>query len=256
MKVVINPKYNYLAGFINSLPHEAPVPEEVYQDKRNYVYKVTVDGTPLVVKKFKRATLANCVIYTWFRMDKSERSYKYAFRLKKMGFDTAEPVAYIIQKKYGFVHTCYLITTFLPYTLLSAYDEYDHRTLSDIISDFAEYTYNLHKNGIVHYDYNLGNVLFHNEAGKYEFAVIDTDRMVFGCKLKRKRITGLRGLGFPLPLFSVFIERYTQLAGLHTEIFFGALLINKGVKLTKRIKHKYKAFMNRMKIFFGKKEQK
>ena len=251
MKIVVNPKYNYLKEFISKIPHEPPAPEEVYQDKRNYVYKATVDGTPLVIKKFKRPTLANCVIYTWFRMSKEERSYKYAFRLKEMGFDTAEPVAYIIQKKYGFVHTCYYITEFLPYHLLSDYGNYDLQTLMDITNDFAEYTCNLHKSGIVHYDYNLGNVMFHKEDGKYKFALIDIDRIVFGQKLKSKRIDGLRGLGFPLPLLGVFIERYTQLAGLPTEIFFGALLLNKGVNLVQRIKQPYKAFMKWLKKVFG-----
>ena len=256
MKVVINPKYSYLADFFNGLPYKNPAPEEVFQNDRNYVYKITVEDTPLVVKKYKRPTLANCVIYTWFLMGKAERSYKYAFKLKEMGFDTAEPVAYIIQKKYGFLHTCYYITTFHPYPLLSVCVNYDRHILLNVVNDFAEYTYNLHKNGILHYDYNLGNIMFHKEDGKYKFTIIDINRIVFGCKLNRKRITGLRGLGFPLPLLGVFIERYTQLAGLPTEIFFGALLLNKGVHLTKRIKRRYKAFMKWLKNFFGIKEQK
>ena len=256
MKIVINPKYSYLAEFINSLPHETPVPEEVYQDKRNYVYKVTVDGTPVVVKKYKRPTLANCVIYTRFRTGKAERSYKYAFRLKEMGFDTAEPIAYIIQKKYGFLHTCYFVSKHLPYPLLSACLDYDRQILSDVIIDFAEYTYDMHKKGIFHNDYNLGNILFHKEGSKYEFTVIDINRIVFGYKPGRKSIDGLRGLGFPLPLFGVFIERYTQMAGIHTEMFFGALLLKRGIHITKRMKRMYKALMNRVKSVLGKKEQK
>ena len=247
MKIVINPEYNYLTDFINSLPHTEPIPEDVYQKERNYVYKVTVEGTPLVVKKYKRPTLANCVIYTWFRMNKAERSYKYAFRLRKIGFDTAEPVAYIIKKKYGFVHTCYYVTKFIPYSLLNTYVEHDKQIILDIVNDFAEYTYNIHKNGISHYDYNLGNILFHKEGDKYKFTVIDINRMVFVRKIKRKRIKGLNGLGFSLPLFGFFIERYTQLAGLHTELFFGTLLLKRGVNLTKRIKNRCKAFIARMK---------
>ena len=254
MKIVINPKYDYLADFINNLPNEANVPEEVYQDERNLVYKITAEGTSLVVKKYKRPTLANCVIYTWFRMCKAERSYKYAFRLKEMGFDTAEPVAYIIQKKYGFLHTCYFITIFLPYPPLSTFEEYDQQILLGVVNDFAEYTCSLHKNGIYHYDYNLGNILFRKEGDKYKFIVIDINRITFGFKHNKKRIYGLRGLGLPLPLFGVFIERYTQLAGLHTEIFFGALLINKGVQFTQRIKLRYKTFMNSAKSIFCKKE--
>ena len=252
MKTVINPEYNYLTDFINSLPHTEPVPDEVFQNNRNYVYKLTVEGAPLVVKKYKRPVLANCVIYTWFRMNKAERSYKYAFRLKEMGFDTAEPVAYIVKKKYGFVHTCYYITRFLPYPLLSSCTGYDRQTILNIVNDFAEYTCNLHKSGISHYDYNLGNVLFHKEGGKYKFTVIDINRIVFSNKINSKRIKGLRGMGFPLPLFSIFIERYTQLAGFNTEIFFGALLLNRGMNLTKRMKNKLKAFIAWIKSAFAK----
>ena len=253
MKIVINPKYDYLAEFINALPHKTPVPEEVYQDKRNYVYKITVGDTPLVVKKYKRPTLANCVVYTWFRMGKAERSYKYAFRLKEMGFDTAEPVAYIIQKKYGFLHTCYFVSKFLPYPLLSDCVGYDRQIVLDVVNDFAEYTYRLHKNRIYHYDYNLGNILFRKEEGKYKFTVIDINRIVFGYQLGRKRISGMNGLGFSLPLFGVFIERYTQLAGLHTELFFGTLLLKRGFHFTGRIKRMYKAVIKWVKTVFGKK---
>ena len=243
MKIVINPEYNYLTDFINSLSHTEPVPEEVFQEERNYVYKVTVENTPIVIKKYKRPVLANCLIYTWFRMGKAERSYKYAFKLKEMGFETAEPIAYIIKKKYGFLHTCYYVTKFLPYPLLNACVSYDQQKLLNIVNDFAEYTYNLHKSGIFHYDYNVGNILFREVGGKYKFTVIDLNRIVFSHEINSKRIKGLKGLGFPLPLFSIFIERYTKLAGFDTEIFFGALLFNRGINLTQRVKNRLKAFI-------------
>ena len=253
MKVVINPKYNYLADFLNSLPYKKPVAEEVFQETRNYVYKVTVEDTPLVVKKYKRPTLANCVIYTWFRMGKAERSYKYAFRLEEMGFETAEPVAYIIQKKFGFLHTCYYVTIFRPHRLLSSYVECDLTSLRNLMNDFAEYTYNLHNSGIVHHDYSLNNILFHEEADKFKFTMIDINRVVFGRKFNRKqRIQGLNRLGFQLPLYGFFIERYAQLSGLNTDIFFGSLLIKRGVHITGRIKKRYKSLMKKMKSVFGK----
>ena len=247
MKIIINPRYNYLAEFINNLPYTEPVPEIVYQNRRNYVYKVNIKDTSLVVKKYKRPTLVNCVIYTWFRTGKAERSYEYAFKLKDMGLDTAEPVAYIIQKKLGFLHTCYYISEYLPHSLLGDCVEYDRNTLLNIVYDLAEYTYNLHKDGVYHYDYSLGNIMFHKEGDKYRFTVLDINRVVFGYKRDRKRIKGLKRLGLPLPLFGVFIERYTQLAGLQTDLFFGTLLLRRGIHISGRVKRRYKAFIKHIK---------
>ena len=251
MKIVINPKYCYLTDFIHSLPDKNPVAEEVFQKERNHVYKVTVEDTPLVVKKYKWPTLANCVIYTWFRMGKAERSYKYAFRLKEMGFETAGPVAYIILKKYGFLHTCYFVSEFLPYPLLSTCVNYDRQILLNLVNDFAEYTYHLHKSGIVHNDYNLSNIMFRKEDGKYRFAIIDLNRIVFEYKFNKKHIDGLKGVGLPLPLLSIFIERYTRLAVLNTEIFFGSLLLKRGIHFTQRIKRRYKMVMKWLKTVFA-----
>ena len=135
--------------------------------------------------------------------------------------------------------------------MLSSYAECDLESLKSLINDFAEYTYNLHKSGIVHYDYNLSNILFHEEDGKYKFTVLDINRVVFGRIYNREqRLKGLNGLGFPLPLLGFFIERYTQLAGLNSELFFGALLLKKGIHLTNRIKSVYKAFIKWVKSLF------
>ena len=214
MRVVVNPKYAYLTEFIQSIPKQEYECDLVFRDYRNVLQKVTVDGTAMVIKRYKRPTIANCFIYSYFRTNKAKRSYEYAFRLEEMGFATAEPIAYIEIKKNGFFHTGYFISSFLSHPLLDTINEYDAETKTEIIKDFAAYTADLNEKGIVHYDYNLSNIFFYKEDGKsnYQFALIDINRMRFKHFSKRKCIKGLKTIQFELPYLAYMAECYaTQL---------------------------------------------
>ena len=102
MKVVIAPAYHHLESFISAIPQGDYPCEKVFRDRRNLVELVRVGDLLLVVKKFKRPTLANCVIYTWFRKNKAQRAWENAYLFKKLNLETAEPVATIIRRKFGF----------------------------------------------------------------------------------------------------------------------------------------------------------
>ena len=74
MKVVVNPEYKHLEGFlVEALSHSYNA-DNVYRNFRNIVEDVNVDGLRVVVKIFKKPTEFNRVIYSFLRPTKAKRS--------------------------------------------------------------------------------------------------------------------------------------------------------------------------------------
>lgn len=175
----INPKFRFLSTEIEGIPQHDYVVEKTFRNRRNTVELVRIWGEEYVVKRYKRPTLANCVVYTLLRKSKAERAFNNAFYLKQHGIETAEPVAYIEQSKCGFFHTGWFISRYLPYK--------DVREVCDSITDvqerkqfreaFMKFTNELCERHIMNKDYNSGNVLAYKKDGEYHFVLIDISRL-------------------------------------------------------------------------------
>jgi hypothetical protein len=177
MKVIIDPKYEKYRKLIRDIPKEKLPISHIFCDNRNLVTLVDIDNDKQwVVKKFKRPTLANCIIYTWFRTNKAERSFKYAYRLLKNNIDTAYPIAYIEIYRHGFFHTGYYISEYLPYKQIDQIDRND----PDYKRDFIKFSRILFQKGIINYDSNPSNILTHkDDKENYIFSLVDINRIHF-----------------------------------------------------------------------------
>ena len=220
MKVVISPAYNYLESFINAIPRGEYPCEKVFCNHRNTVELVRVGEQRFVVKKFKRPTIANCIIYTWFRKNKAQHAWENAYLFQKLGLETANPVAYIVCKKYGFFHTAWFISDYLPYpnieeVFLSCETKEEKESL---MNAFVEYTLHLHELGIVHRDYNKGNILVHKEADGFHFAMIDINRLWF---IKNPNVQlsmrSLLMLKMSDEAKEMFLQKYAEKRGFNVE---------------------------------------
>ncbi|WP_050701033.1 lipopolysaccharide kinase InaA family protein [Dysgonomonas sp. BGC7] len=180
IKLVIDEKYQDIDGFIEGLPMSFLQSGEVVYSGRNLIKTFEVGGFKLNVKSFKKPLFINQVMYATFRKSKAKRSYLYAHMLKKDGFHTPDPVAYMELKKYGL----------LKYSLyISIHEEFDgmmrellHGTVTDheeLIKEFAVYTARLHEKKILHLDYSSGNILYKRHNNKYTFYLVDLNRMKF-----------------------------------------------------------------------------
>lgn len=182
----VNVKYSNLTDCITSVPDHDYEVSHVFCNHRNTVELVTFEGKDYVVKKFKRPTWANCVIYTFFRKNKAERAYNHALVLDSLGVDTPTPVAYITQKRYRLFHTAWFISEYRPYVSLSTIlDCSDYESIrAMIMEEFIRFTLSIHNKGIRHKDYNPGNILvhFHNGKAKPMFTLIDINQMAIGRK--------------------------------------------------------------------------
>ncbi len=230
MKLYIHPRYSKYETFIRSIPQENYERETVFCNRRNVVEKVRVEEQTFVIKKFKRPTWANCLIYTWFRRSKPRRAFENAQLLLEKGFETARPVAYIEIKRWGFFHTGYFISEFLPYPLLRELmkkeNHFSPEEREQFEADFIVFTAQLHKKGILPLDYNSGNIFYYHENGKYRFALIDINRMKHGKQPKEKAsMRSFVQLGVNFAESVNLIKQYAALRCFNLEecLFFGLL---------------------------------
>ena len=76
MRLLINPRYAHLEGFVRGLHRnfESMPYERILRNIRNDVREVSVAGEHLVVKSFRRLSLVNRVAYGRLRASKSMRA--------------------------------------------------------------------------------------------------------------------------------------------------------------------------------------
>lgn len=242
MKVVVHPKYTRLADQIRRIPEGTVPVERVFQDQRNLSCLVTLGGIPMAVKKYKRPTLLNCFIYSYFRLSKARRSYQYADRLLSMDFGSPEPIAYIEIRRHGFFHTGYFISEYLTDHELLEVRDMEEPEKGEVLDAFARFTARLHREGVIHNDFNLGNVFFRRkEDGGYRFSMIDINRLRFSRPSKRACIKEFNKLWLDLPDLVRVVAVYAQERGWNVELTCAAVLRNKGLnrgRKRKIIKHK------------------
>lgn len=206
--VHVAPEYEVYTEQIKSLTSSEWNVLKTFCNSRNTVALIDVEGRRWVVKRFKRPTLANCVIYTWFRPNKAKRAFEYAFKLHDAGIETPAPVAYIEIFKNGFFHTGYFISEYLPYSRLDEVEEPDSADNAGLYRDFAAFTADMHRKNITHSDYNLSNVLWYTDGdGRHHFALVDINRMHFGRRSVKSHVKSLKGLSIP----PGFLEEYCRL---------------------------------------------
>jgi len=66
MKITVNPGMEYLRQFVRQLPELFPASGEVLHDGRNQIRAFDIGGERLVVKRYKRPSAFNAVMYSFF----------------------------------------------------------------------------------------------------------------------------------------------------------------------------------------------
>lgn len=178
MRIIINPKYEYLQEQIRHIPELFERKGEVVYDGRNVLKRAMVGDVDVVVKSFKKPHIVNRIVYSFFRKSKAARSYLFSTEIINHGFCSPEPIAMIEQ------HKCRLLTN--SYYVCRYDDGKTVRCLMDGVvagneeklKAFAKYTADLHCAGVLHLDYSPGNILIHSSEGTYYFSLVDVNRMV------------------------------------------------------------------------------
>ena len=152
------------------------------------------------------------------RKNKARRAYEHALRLRGMGFDTPEPVAWSEYRKDGLIADTYFVSrrselTPLPQTM----KQFPAPDTLPVLEAFARFTVRLHEQGICHEDFNQTNILWEYDGttGSYRFQLIDINRMRFHARPLRpdECMINLRRLSCPAVPFLYILDRYADIRG-------------------------------------------
>lgn len=180
MKLVLNPSHRELESFMLGLPEQFSSLGECIYKARNELRRFTYGGKSYVVKGYKVPLLINRIAYTFFRPGKASRAYEYAMRLRSMGIETPEPIAYIEIKRRGLLWHSFFVSDHCPYSgIMRDFEGGNIAGKEDILKAFAAFTVKLHEKGIFHLDYSAGNILFERRGDEVLFSILDLNRMRF-----------------------------------------------------------------------------
>lgn len=180
MKITLNPEYEHLRDFVESLPHKFNGYGGVIQDRRNTIKVVELNGIKLNIKRYRKPIFVNRIVYTYLRKTKASKAYFNALKVIESGFDTPAPVAYIEEYSGGLLNLSYFISIQLE-DYQEIRDYYFTLPEKDIafFKAFASYTAQLHEKNILHLDYSPGNILIKNLGESFNFSLVDINRMKF-----------------------------------------------------------------------------
>ena len=248
MHIHVNTASEHLRDFTERLPELFDREGEVLHAGRNTIKAFDVGGGYRVaVKRFRRPNLFQAFVYTFFRRSKARRSYEHAVRLRALGVDSPEPVAWSEYRRRGLLCDSYYVSRRSDYTPLSQTTaRFPAAGTLPVLEAFARFTVQLHEKGIEHRDFNHGNILWdRTPAGAYRFQLIDINRMHFDDRPLSSRacMINLRRLSCPAVAFLYILDRYAETRGWDVDdtllrgTFF-RLAFGRRKQLRKRFRHR------------------
>ena len=102
------------------------------------------------------------------------------YQLKIKDF-TPKPIGYIEFYKFGLLDESYFVSEKFDYdfTIREPLLDINFPNKNEIFKAFAQFTFDLHENGIYHLDYSPGNILIKKENDNFIFKIVDINRMKF-----------------------------------------------------------------------------
>lgn len=214
MNIKINPKYEHLKSFIESIPNVFEKQGEVIYNKRNLIKVLTApDGTLVNVKRFHIPHGLNSLIYSWgFRKPKGWRAFEYAKILTGKGIGTPLPIALIEERNFlGILGFSYLVTLQCDYghTLyeVGKAKAGEYELLAKALAHFAA---TLHNRRILHKDFTPGNILWKQDDEGFHFMLVDINRMKFKPVSIKKGLKNLCRFWGPKDFTRLLATEYAQ----------------------------------------------
>lgn len=177
----IAPGYEILEEWLEHLPVDFQSNGVTVFKDRNEVKVFQPSGFELNVKAFKIPHLINRFAYVYLRGSKAARSFQNALKLLKAGSSTPEPVAWIECQSYGKLDRSFYVSLNFQHDF-SLRDVLNNLVPDkrNILTQWVYFTWlHLHQKGIFHLDYSPGNTLIRKEGEKYQFSIVDLNRMKF-----------------------------------------------------------------------------
>jgi hypothetical protein len=166
--------------------------------KRNKIKLFDLEGIQINVKSFKIPHFINKIAYKFFRKSKARRSFEFATTLLERNIGTPQPIAYFENYNWFGLADSYYVSehqdcdlTFRE--LVEIPDFPDH---AKILTQFVQFSFDLHEKGIEFLDHSPGNTLIKKGSeNRYHFFLVDLNRMRFhdqmGFDLRMKNLSRL-----------------------------------------------------------------
>ncbi|MGV6829270.1 MAG: lipopolysaccharide kinase InaA family protein [Flavobacteriales bacterium] len=181
--------------------------------KRNIIKTTNFNDQTINIKSFKKPNLINKIVYRFFRKSKAERSFKFAHKLKSLGINTPQPLAYFEFSNLFFLNKSFYVSYNLKYDLsyreLINQPNYPNR--ETILRKFTQFTFLLHENRINFLDHSPGNTLIVKKGSDFDFYLIDLNRMKFQAMNFEDRMNNFAKLSPKEDMLKIMADEYAKL---------------------------------------------
>ncbi len=154
--------------------------EKILFKQRNVLKLVEYNGKRYAIKSFKKPNFINQIAYRYFKKSKARRSYENSVMLEKKGVNTAKPIGYFEEDGLLFGKSYYISEYFdFDFEIRAVLKDKNFPDKEEILKEFMFFTCNLHQKSVYHVDYSPGNILVKKIEKKYQFFIVDVNRMRF-----------------------------------------------------------------------------
>lgn len=224
MKITLNKKYEHLRPYLLHIEeHFEQEGHEIYRD-RNVLRTLRVGELTLCVKRYAHTPLLRSG--NAGPSHKGRQAYFRPLQLRERGYESPEPVAYVVIRKGLLKRDTYFVCLHSPYRYtLQDVGELPAEQQQRVAEAFARWAARLHSDGFLHRDFSGSNILFDKVNERYHFALVDTN------SLRRSRsvspahgLENLRLVGGPAPFRATVARVYAEARGLDPARCEGRLL--------------------------------
>jgi hypothetical protein len=215
MKYQLNPECLNCEPLVLNIAVEFAQSNDVLQEARNVIKKVSFSDKDYVVKSFKKPNFLNQLLYTYFRPSKALRSYEYSLKIAQF---VPKGIAYVECYDKGLLSESFFISECFDYdfTIREVLTDPEFADRDVIYTQFAKFAYELHDQGVLHRDFSPGNILIKRSAEGYIFNIIDINRMDFKALTLKERMKNFSMLWASDADLAFIAEQYAGFSGLNS----------------------------------------
>ena len=227
-RMCIAEPYRDCRAQIEELPQRLERDGVTLHSGRNLIRQLRIAGPggepiDVAVKAFAVPARARGFVYANLRQSKARRCMVNARKLAQLGVGTPDPVACIEYEVYRCLRRSYYVCRHWPHdqdlTALLYGGVPSGSDARALLEALAEFTVAQHDRGVLHLDYNPGNILVRSENDGFEFALVDLNRLRFRDLDIGDRLSGLARLTTRDDCLRIIGRRYARLCGADPDDF-------------------------------------
>ena len=242
MPIILHPKYkeqeSAILQLVKTFFNEGDL---IVKGSRNTIKSNVLGKEKVNIKYFKKPGTLKSVIYSFFRSTKAKRSFDYANYLLENNIPTPFPMAYIEERNtLGLLGDSYYVSEQMDYdfTIRELIHDPSFPERNIILEQFTEFTFKMHEARVNFLDHSPGNTLvIKKEQGKYDFYLIDLNRMQFEDLSIEDRMDNFKKMWLSRTMVKVIAKKYAELSGQPEEKLL-AILLEKTIQFKRKITKK------------------